>query len=131
MIKTKSVYSPIQRNSDGLRILATRARGRGLRASRYDVWMANLAPSEKLLADFRARRIAWSKFIRLYRAELMEGGGVDRRNRIIKNHGQKFTLRLLQRLGRKGQTITLMCHCDEEQMHCHRRVLQKLLKSDI
>ena len=36
-IRTKSVYSPIDRKNDGLRILATRVRGRALRASRYDV----------------------------------------------------------------------------------------------
>jgi len=58
-IKTKSVYSPINRKSDGLRILATRVRGRGLQASRYDVWMANLAPSEALLNAGREELITW------------------------------------------------------------------------
>jgi len=53
MIRTKSVYSPNERKKDGLRILATRFRGRGLPVNRYDVWMANLAPSERLLPDAR------------------------------------------------------------------------------
>lgn len=57
MIRTKSVQSPIVRNKDGLRILATRIRGRGLRKNRYDVWMANLGPSEKLLERFRAKKV--------------------------------------------------------------------------
>ena len=48
MIKTKSVYSPIDRKRDGLRILATRFRGRYLPVSRYDIWMPNLGPSETL-----------------------------------------------------------------------------------
>ena len=48
MIRTKSVYFTIDRKKDGLRILATRFRGRGLPVSRYDVWMANLGPSERL-----------------------------------------------------------------------------------
>jgi uncharacterized protein YeaO (DUF488 family) len=48
MLKTKSVHSPIE-PGDRLRILATQFRGRGLPADRYDVWMANLGPSEKLL----------------------------------------------------------------------------------
>jgi uncharacterized protein YeaO (DUF488 family) len=49
MIRTKSVYSPIDHKKDGLRILVTRIRGRCLKKSRYHEWMANLGPSEKLL----------------------------------------------------------------------------------
>jgi uncharacterized protein YeaO (DUF488 family) len=130
MIKTKSVYSPIDRKNDGLRILATRVRGRGLRASRYDVWMANLAPSEALINSGRKGLITWSEFSRRYRGELKEGGTIDKRNRNIKNHGQKFTLRLLQKLGR-NQNVTLMCHCDEDQHQCHRHLLQRVLRAKI
>ncbi len=128
MIKTKSVDTPINRRNDGLRILATRIRGRGLRSSRYDVWMANLGPSEKLLKDYRAGKITWAKFGRRYRKELKESGSIDQRNPNIKNHGQKFTLRLLQRLGQKGN-LTLLCHCSEDQQECHRHLLNKMLKA--
>jgi uncharacterized protein YeaO (DUF488 family) len=130
MIRTKSVWSPIDRSKDGLRILATRVRGRGLRANRYDVWMANLAPSEDLLSAGRHGRITWGEFSRRYRKELKEGGSIDKRNRNIKNHGQKFTLRLVQLLGRR-QNVTLMCHCDEDQTHCHRHLLKKVLDAQI
>jgi uncharacterized protein YeaO (DUF488 family) len=130
LIKTKSVYSPIHRNSDGLRILATRIRGRGLPKSRYDVWMANLGPSERLLALGRAEKISWSEFARRYKKELFEGGTIDKRNPNIRNRGQKFTLRLLQRLA-KRQTITLMCHCDEYTPNCHRYLLHEVLDRDI
>lgn len=130
MIRTKSVWSPIDRKRDGLRILATRFRGRGLRATRYDLWMANLGPSERLLADFRAGRASWSDFRRRYRAELKESQSLDRGNRTIKNHGQKFTLRLLQYLARR-QTVTLLCHCEEEQTHCHRHLLKQILEQKI
>ena len=51
-------------------------------------------------------------------------GPVDARSRTIKNHGQKFTLRLLKRLAEKG-TVTVMCHCAEDEQHCHRHELQK------
>ncbi len=130
MIRTKSVNSSIDRRNDGLRILATRIRGRGLRASRYDVWMANLAPSEALLNAFQKGLISWGEFSRRYRKELGEGGSIDRRNRNIKNHGQKFTLRLLQKLGRL-QNVTLMCHCAEDQQQCHRHLLKKVLTAKI
>jgi uncharacterized protein YeaO (DUF488 family) len=130
MIRTKSVLSPIDRKNDGLRILATRFRGRGMPADRYDVWIANLAPSEDLLNAILDNRIAWGEFSRRYRKELTEGGSIDERNRNIKNHGQKFTLRLLQELGR-SQNVTLMCHCDEDQKQCHRHLLKKVLDAKI
>lgn len=130
MIATKSVYSPMEPRKDGLRILVTRIRGRGLPKSRYHVWMANLGPSERLLRDFQQGSITWGEFARCYRRELFESGAIDRRNRVIKNHGQKFTLRLLQALARRS-TVTLMCHCEEDQPHCHRHILKKVLSKKV
>ena len=130
MIKTKSVYSPIDRQNDGLRLLVARFRGRGMSASRYDVWMANLGPSERLLRDFQAGKINWGEFRRRYTKELFEGGAIDRKNKTIKNHGQKFTLRLLQQLAKRS-TVTLLCHCAEDQPHCHRHVLRRILEGKV
>ena len=126
MIKTKSVFSPIEPTKDGLRILATRFRGRGMPTTRYHVWMANLGPSEGLLRAIHAGRITWAEFSRRYRKELFEGGTIDRRNSTIKNHGQKFTLRLLQELA-KRETVTVMCHCAEDELLCHRHILRRVL----
>lgn len=128
MLKTKSVASPIERPGDGLRILVARFRGRGLPVNRYDLWMPNLGPSEQLLAAFQAERISWTQFRRAYRDEIYLDGAIDARSRTIKNHGQKFTLRLLANLA-CGGTVTLLCHCAEQQQHCHRHVLQKLILS--
>ena len=130
MIRTKSVFSTIEPSKDGLRILATRYRGRGMPVTRYDIWMANLGPSEALLRAVLADEITWSEFGRRYRKELFEGGTIDRRNRLIKNHGQKFTLRLLQELA-KRETVTLLCHCDEDEPHCHRHILQTILDGKV
>jgi uncharacterized protein YeaO (DUF488 family) len=82
--------------------------------NRYDVWMPNLAPSEALMRSAQGGLITWSQFSRKYQKELRETGSIDKRNRVIKNHGQKFTLRLLQKLG-GSQNVTLMCHCGEDQ----------------
>lgn len=128
MIRTKSVHSPIEHRRDGLRVLVTRFRGRGLPKSRYHTWMANLGPSERLLHLYQSGRIRWGVFARRYRDELFRDGTIDRNNTTIKNHGQKFTLRLLQELGRRGP-VTLMCHCGEDEQHCHRYLLKKILKS--
>ena len=130
MIRTKSVHSEIDRCRDGLRILAARGRGRGLPKDRFDIWMANLGPSEELRDQFLGGKISWSEYSRRYRNEMREEGGIDARNRRIKNHGQKFTLRLIQHLA-TGQPVTLLCHCAEHERHCHRHLLKALLERKI
>jgi uncharacterized protein YeaO (DUF488 family) len=127
VIKTKSVWSPIDRKGDGLRVLVTRFRGRGLPKERYDVWMPNLGPSEALLRTLQSGKISWAVFSKRYCEELFEGGSIDTRNRTIKNHGQKFTLRLLNELA-ASQPVTLMCLCSEDQPQCHRHLLQEVLR---
>jgi uncharacterized protein YeaO (DUF488 family) len=126
MLLTKSVDSPIDREGDGLRILATRFRGRGMPASRYDVWMPSLGPSERLLNSAQTGKITWAQFAREYRAEMFMDGPIDARSRTIKNHGQKFTLRLIEQLSRNA-AVTLLCHCAEEQPCCHRHLLRKII----
>ena len=123
MLKTKSVGTEAE-DGDGLRLLVTRFRGRGLPASRYDVWMPALGPSEQLLKAFLAGRIDWKIFTRRYRDELFLDGPIDDRSATIKNHGQKSTLRLLKALAAR-QNVTLMCHCDEHATQCHRFILAK------
>lgn len=123
MIKTRSVWSNIKKD-DGLRILVTRFRGRGLPTSQYDVWMPSLGPSEQLLKAVLSGAIDWKTFARRYREELFLDGPIDDRSATIKNHGQKSTLRLLKALGAE-QNVTLMCHCDEDATECHRFLLEK------
>ena len=126
MIKTRSIQSE-PRKDDGLRILATRFRGRGLPATKYDVWMPSLGPSEQLLKAVMGGAIEWKTFVKRYRDELYMDGPIDDRSETIKNHGQKSTLRLIKALGEK-QHVTLMCHCDENATRCHRFVLLKELQ---
>jgi uncharacterized protein YeaO (DUF488 family) len=114
---------------DGLRILVTRFRGRGLPVDRYDVWMANLGPSEKLLKSVLAEEITWKEFSKHYRDELFAPAATDAANVTIKNHGQKFTLRLIAKLAAR-QDVTLLCHCAEDAKQCHRFELQKLIERE-
>jgi uncharacterized protein YeaO (DUF488 family) len=127
MLRTKSVWSPIK-PEDGLRILATRFHGRGLPKTRYDVWMASLGPSESLLRSVQREMRTWAGFAREYRRELLLDGPVDELCRTIKNHGQKFTLRLIKELASKGN-VTLLCHCSEDEVECHRHLLRKIILS--
>ena len=127
-LKTKSIHSPIE-VGDGLRILASRFRGRDITRDRCDVWMPNLGPSEPLLEKWKAGQIEWPDYIEEYKHELLLSEAIDAGNKSIKNHGQKFTLRLIKELARR-QTVTLLCQCAEEEQHCHRHVLQKLILSN-
>jgi uncharacterized protein YeaO (DUF488 family) len=65
-----------------------------------------------------------------YQCELFEGGPLDRRNATIKNHGQMFSLRPMKEWARRGP-VTLLCHCAEDEQHCHRHVLQRVLRSKV
>src|SRR5437016_11021166 len=100
MLRTKSVCSTIDHKRDGIRILVTRFRGRGLPPSRCDVWMPNLGPSERLLRVGQCGKMSSAQFSREYRNELFRGP-IGKRSRTIKNHGQKFTLRLVKQLARR------------------------------
>ncbi|HVU25603.1 MAG TPA: DUF488 family protein [Opitutus sp.] len=128
-MQTKSVHAPTG-PGDGLRILATRFRGRGLPADRYDVWMANLGPSERLLWRFKRGEMTWREFAQAYRAEMGASPDIDRGNATIRNHGQKFTLRLIAKLAQR-ENVTLLCHCAEDAKECHRFVLQKLIEREM
>ncbi len=128
MLKTKSVHSEIE-PADGLRILATRFCGRGLPTDRYDVWMANLGPSERLLKAMLAGTITWKEFSKRYREEMSTSAATDAANATIKNHGQKFTLRLVAKLAAK-ENVTLLCHCAEDATQCHRFLLRDLIERE-
>lgn len=128
VIRTKSVSEPIDRSDDGLRILASRHTPQGVKGTRWDVWMANLAPSDPLRKAFREKRIDWKEFTRRYKEELFQPAPMDKHNGKSKNLGQKFTLRLIKELARR-QKITLMCTCGEDEEECHRHLLKDIIES--
>jgi uncharacterized protein YeaO (DUF488 family) len=125
MFRTASIRT-MPTADDGLRLLVTRFRGRGVPKTLCDVWLPNLAPSERLLRTYLHGRMSWAEFSRRYRAEMLQPGGADRGNVVIKNYGQKFTLRLLARMAEQGN-VTLLCHCPEDAVQCHRHLLRELI----
>lgn len=126
-LRTGCVLSDYDRQADGFRVLVARFRGHGVKKSRYDAWIPSLGPSEKLLREVQSGKISWNEFERRFREELFESGPIDRKNRTIKNHGQKFTLRLLKALAERGP-VTLLCHCHESQPRCHRNILKRIIE---
>jgi len=127
MLKFKSVYDPIERD-DGLRILATRYRGYGMKSDRYDVWMPSLGPSEKLIKNMLKDKISWKHFREKYKHELLSAQAAENKNRkkTILSYGQKYTIDYVTELSKK-QNVTVMCHCESLNQECHLRVLEKLI----
>lgn len=102
---------------DGLRILVTRYRPRGVRKEdeTWDVWRKDLSPSAELLSAFQGKSgeaIPWSEFARRYKREMK---------------AQQAALRELATEVASG-TVTLLCasSCEDEK-RCHRSVLRELL----
>jgi uncharacterized protein YeaO (DUF488 family) len=127
-IRAKSLAEP-PAPEDGLRVLITRFRPRGVRkgAETWATWDRRLAPSAALLDLYRGKRrehgrvvarglepLPWDEFTRRYEAEL---AGPD---------GQAALAEWRARAA--GETVTLLCHCEDEA-RCHRGLAARLLRA--
>ena len=105
---------------EGLRLGTVRRPPRGVPkaefASRdfYDIWVPDLAPSEKLLKEAREATDdrAWQRFVKRYIAEM-------RRPEAAR------LLSLLAALSRQTD-FSIGCYCTDEE-RCHRSLLKALL----
>jgi uncharacterized protein YeaO (DUF488 family) len=109
-----------RRPQEGLRLGTVRRPPRGVpkadfaKLNFYDVWLPNLSPSKDLVAFAQQARdeASWKAFERKFRAEMRkpEAGRV---------------LDLLAALSHQTN-FSLGCYCENEE-HCHRSILKKLL----
>jgi len=112
MVKTKSVYDPVE-DGDGYRILITHYWPRGISKSRMSAeWVKDLAPSRELLDDWKKNRISWADYMARYHTEMGKHEAI------------------IGELARRSQdgTITLLCFEREGDPHCHRHLLAKLIE---
>ena len=81
----------------------------------YDVWLPNLAPSEKLVrsAHKAQSESAWRKFARRYRSEMNR----PEASRVLD------ALAALSRVA----PFSVGCYCEDER-RCHRSILRELLR---
>lgn len=127
MIRTKSTRDPISKR-DGLRLFVTRYWPRGHTKDECDASLPSLAPSQKLLKQFQSEQITWAAFRTAYRKEMLKGYKSEKPlNTNRSNGGQKYLIRLLSRLS-EDQTITLICDCPANELHCHRHLLKTLIE---
>ena len=113
MIKTKSINDPVE-ESDGTRILVTRYPVRFKKHEPPFVmeWVRDVSPSKDLLLDWKNKRISWEEYRQRYHEEMQ-----NQQNKI-----QDLANRA------KHSTITLLCFEKENDPHCHRHLLKKLIE---
>jgi uncharacterized protein YeaO (DUF488 family) len=106
---------------EGPRLGTARRLPRGVRKSEYarrdyfDVWLPELAPSQKLLSYATAQPLdgkRWTTFARRYASEMREPG-------------PQRMLEVLARLSHQA-SFSVGCYCERED-RCHRSLLKKLL----
>ncbi len=111
-----------RRAGEGLRIGTARRPPRGVRKSDYarlnyyDLWLPDLAPSQKLVSWALSRPwtdARWKRFARTYRREMSD----PRAGRLIG---------LLAALS-KRTNLSVGCYCEDEA-RCHRSLLRELLR---
>ena len=115
MIRIARLGSPRARD-EGLRLGTVRRPPRGVRKADYarrnyyDLWLPELSPSNRLIAQAEKN---WETFAKRYRGE-MRAPGAQR------------LLELLARLSHHAN-FSLGCYCEREE-RCHRSVLRQLLE---
>ncbi|MGE5219624.1 MAG: DUF488 domain-containing protein [Chloroflexota bacterium] len=107
--------------NEGLRIGTVRRPPRGVRKADYsrldyyDLWLPELSPSAPLVSWLLSESITpkrWATFERRYRQEMAQPAA-------------KRIINLLAALSSQTN-FSLGCYCEDES-HCHRSVLKKLL----
>ena len=106
--------------TEGLRIGTVRRPPRGVPKSEYaqrdfyDVWLPNLAPSQRLLKEAKTAhdKKSWATFERKFRSEM-------------KAPDAEKILDLLAALSHRTD-FSVGCYCNDER-RCHRSILRQLL----
>lgn len=106
MLYTKSIRNANEK--DGIKISIMRYNPK---AFQYDLWIPKLAPSDKLLNDYKQNKISWEEYEIKFKEQIKtEGGLID----------------VLVMLAEK-QDITLYCY-ELTPEKCHRRIVAESCK---
>ena len=116
MIKTKSVYDPIDLKSDGFRVLVMRKWPRGIGYKKHAIhkWSKELGPSRELLDKWNSNEITWEDYVKQYCSEQSSSTAA----KIEKDSLARMSIE---------KTVTLLCWERENDPHCHRHILNKTL----
>jgi len=113
MLRVKRVYEKPTKE-DGFRVLVDRLWPRGMKkeAAKVDLWMKDVAPSDKLRRSFHHEAMTWADFEKKYQAELKT---------------KKESLAELNNLEKEHGTVTLLFGAKDEE-HNQAVILAKALK---
>jgi uncharacterized protein YeaO (DUF488 family) len=116
MIKTKYIYTQ-KETSDGTRILIARKWPRGIRKGHFHEWYKELSPEEDTLKewlDSKKTEVDWKKYLSKFLPQMKGSEAVAK-------------IEELRERSKKGEIITLLCHCRPGE-HCHRYIIKSKIK---
>jgi uncharacterized protein YeaO (DUF488 family) len=116
LIKTKSVYDPVDLESDGFRILIMRKWPRGIGYKKHSIhkWSKELGPSRQLLDKWNRNEIAWGDYVMQYSAEQICSVVA----KIETDSIEKMSIH---------KTVTLLYKERENDPYCHRHILKNIV----
>ena len=115
MLRAKSIYAAAELG-DGIRILIMRYYPRGIKKDRFDEWIRELAPSAKLLKEYKNGDMDGDEFSRRFAAEMAAEGS---RQAVV-----DLGIRAAE------SDITILCYEPEGQL-CHRNILLGMINDGI
>jgi uncharacterized protein YeaO (DUF488 family) len=103
VIKTKSIYEPVEENDDGIRVLVTR------------YYPRELSPSRNLLKNYRQGMYNWEEFKTAFMSEIRDN---------------KDSLKRIEDLNVRNEflVITLLCY-EIEGENCHRYIVKDIIEN--
>ena len=115
MVRIKRVYEEAKKE-DGYRVLVDRLWPRGMKkdAAKIDLWMRDVAPSDRLRKSFHHDAMKWPDFLKKYQAELEK---------------KKQCLAELKKLEKGHGTLTLLFGARDPE-HNQALVIAEALKKD-
>ena len=129
VVRLKRVYDEAS-PEDGTRVLVDRLwpRGRSREAAKVDLWLKDVAPSDKLRHWFNHDPERWPEFRKRYRAELAEESE-DTKSEDMKSEDTKSKeLETLRRLAAGNKPVTLLFAAKDSE-HNNAVVLREWLSA--
>ena len=115
MIKSKSLFDPVDEVMDGTRIIVAGGFPEGYEL--YDEHYPELGPTKKLLYDYKYHGLSWEE----YEVQFFK---------LMKGHRARGRISELAFRLNAGEIITLLCW-ERNDEHCHRRLVKQLIEESI
>ena len=94
----------------------TRFYPRGVKKTRFDIWVRHASPEATLLKDYKKGLINWREFSKRFREQMRT------------STDSKKAVEDLVDFSRKGRSVTLLCY-EKEGERCHRYLLKKIVEN--